>query len=220
MNGHERKPNPVTTEDWLDAYMDYLADESAGMPNLADLDPRDRGDAKRQAHLTSELWGRQAAPRTEGSSTVAAFLGFDQIDSNVSISGPALKAARRSAGQTVSELARQLAALGWAVSAAEIGELETGKRLEVPGASVPLLVALLGISAIDLVVDDDAPVDALLRMEQVQAAVAAAAIRLGRTIDEVVSALRPQLASAQFRERDRQEGELVEIVEALLDGME
>lgn len=210
----------LTIEEWLDRYIDYLAGATPKVPSLIDLDANDRPEARRMAATVSELWGRNASPLTTGPSVVAAALGFDQIDNDVSIAGPRLKSARRSAGFTVSALSRELCALGWSVTAAELGEFETGKRLDVPGSSIPLLVALLDLDATQLIQGSTVPVDGLLAVDRVRAVIKATSERLSLTLDEVTLYLRPRLAAAQYRKRDSQEDDLVEIVEAILDGME
>ncbi len=203
-------------EAWLDRYVDYLAGDNDSAPRLEDLQSADQAEARRQAYAISQLWGRDAGP-SDQPSMVAMALGFDRLDQNVAIDGPRLKARRQATGMKVSALATELRRLGWSVSAAELGEIESGKRPDIPGTALPLLLVSLNASVDDLTKVGTHRVDQLLSMDRVRAQVEATAQRLGRSFDEISAILRPQLAGAHFREHDSQEVDVVEIVQNLLD---
>jgi transcriptional regulator with XRE-family HTH domain len=208
-----------TIEDWIDLFVDYLAGGTQNAPRLDQLPPELRDDARHQAEVVAELWGRRAQP--DGAmGDVARSLGFQHLDSTVTIAGSAMRRARKDAGLTVSDLARELTDLGWQVTGAQLGEIETGKRVETPGIAVPLIAARLNLDAGALIEAGESIVDRILKVQGAREAISAAAARLGRTVEDLTAALRPQLAAAQFRERESGETDLVEIVEALLSDLE
>ncbi len=204
---------------WLDLYIDYLSGDVEAAPRLQDLDVDCRSEAQRQAFAISELWGRDAAP-TDKPSTVSLALGFHTIEQSVAIDGQKLKSCRQAAGMKVSALAAQLRMLGWNVSAGELVEIEAGKRPDIPGTALPLLLASLNAIALDLTSVETHRVDQLLAVDRVRALIVSASNKLECSVEDVLAALRPQLAGAHFRERGSQEDDLVEIVSTLLDGME
>lgn len=206
-------------ETWLGRFIDYLSGEVLDAPHLDELDSADRPEARRQAHAVSELWGRNAG-RIGQPSTVGVALGLHSLDQPVAIDGQKLKSRRQLAGLKASALAVELRRLGWPVSAAEIVEIESGKRPDIPGTAFPLLVASLNVGASDLVDVEAHPIDRLLATRSVRNRIEAASRRLGKTIEDIVSVLRPQLAGAHFREHDSQEDDILEIIDALLDRME
>lgn len=203
-------------EGWLDRYTDYLADGEGTPPNLKDLSPSLRKEARRQAFIVSELWGRDAGPG-DGPSTLASAFGFDRLDETAAVDGTKIRAARQAAGLKVSALARELTRLGWTVSAAELGEIESGKRPDIPGTAVPLLVTYLSITAEDFTTTATAKVDQLMAIARIRALIEDAAERLGRPFEEISSLVRPQLAGAHFREHDSQEDDVAEVVQNILD---
>ena len=212
-------PSPAV-EAWLDEFIEHLSGEREQPPSLEDIEPDERGHARALAFTVSELWGWRAPARKEMSSEAAVALGLDQLDHDVAIEGAQLRAARLGAGLQVSTLARQLSELGWSVSAAEIGELETGKRLEIPGDAVALLVMLLGLSPSVLMSMGVTDVEAVLSTPRVRQTIEAAAVRLNRTVEEVAIFLRPRLIGAQFRQHDSREDDLIELVERILAGLD
>ena len=151
-----------TIEDWIDLFVDYLAGDTQTGPRLDQLPPELRDDARHQAEVVAELWGRQAPP--DGAmGDVARSLGFQHLDSTVTIAGSAMRRARKEAGLTVSDLARELTGLGWQVTGAQLGEIETGKRVETPGIAVPLIAARLNLDAGALIEAGESIVDRALK---------------------------------------------------------
>lgn len=203
-------------ERWVDRYTDYLADGRGTPPNLNDLAPSLREEARRQAFIVSELWGRDTGPG-DGPSTLANAFGFDRLDETAAVDGTKIRAARKAAGLKVSDLAREFSRLGWTVSAAELGEIESGKRPDIPGTAVPLLVTYLSITAEDFTATGTAKVDQLLSIARIRGLIEEAAERLGRPFEEISSLVRPQLAGAHFREHDSQEDDVAEVVQNILD---
>ncbi len=205
-------------ERWVDRYTDYLADGQGTPPNLNDLAPSLREEARRQTFIVSELWGRDTGPG-DGPSTLANAFGFDRLDETAAVDGTRIRAARKAAGLKVSDLARECTRLGWAVSAAELGEIESGKQPDIPGTAVPLLVTYLGITAEDFTATGTAKVDQLLSIARIRGLIEDAAERLGRPFEEISSLVRPQLAGTHFREHDSQEDDVAEVVQNILDRM-
>lgn len=203
-------------ERWVDRYTDYLADGRGTPPNLNDLAPSLREEARRQAFIVSELWGRDTGPG-DGPSTLANAFGFDRLDETAAVDGTKIRAARKAAGLKVSDLASEFSRLGWTVSAAELGEIESGKRPDIPGTAVPLLVTYLSITAEDFTATGAAKVDQLLSIARIRGLIEEAAERLGRPFEEISSLVRPQLAGAHFREHDSQEDDVAEVVQNILD---
>lgn len=205
-------------EGWLDRYTDYLADGKGEAPSLDDLAPRLRDEARRQAFTVSELWGRDTGPG-DGPSTLAVAFGFDRLDETAAVDGTKIRAARKAAGLKVSDLAREFTRLGWTVSAAELGEIESGKRPDIPGTAVPLFVTYLNITTEDFTATGTAKVDRLLSIARIRGLIEDAAERLGRPFEEISSLVRPQLAGAHFREHDSQEDDVAEVVQNILERM-
>ena len=158
-----------------------------------------------------EAWLDHYIEHLAGNSDVAPTLGD---------LSPDLRGEARRRAFTVSELARELTRLGWSVSGAELGEIEPGKRLDVPGTAIPLLISYLNVSSDDFAGTGVVRVDQLLSLDRVRSQIEAAAQRLGRPFEEISTLLRPQLAGAHFREHDSQEDDVAEIVQTLLDAIE
>lgn len=208
----------------IDQYLQYL-DGEAPEPTLDDLTPEERAEAHAQIRVLVALH-RTGVPDPDDD-PVARRFGFDRAGADIVIDGRRMARRRQERGLKLNELAAAVNRAGGTITTSALLRLEQQPHGAVPQATVTAIVAVLDTSLQDLEPADASADEAVERLRtllaspRLEAKVAAWCAEHQRSQRDVGRHLEQRLlVGAAYRAEDLTEDALLEIVRAILAGLD